>query len=194
MSNCREDTACGTAGGLHAATYDSDKCKVCFKLERRIKKGENDYTNWEEVSTTIVEGFSEDNATQTASFTTDKNGNSITSWDTYDEEGYAYEYELMTLEEQCAAAKARGNTPINKYSEDEPYVEEDEEKKADEAEQKTGDAGQEDGEQQQEDEAEGQADEAGQDAEDADQDAEDGDNQQAEDGGGGEESPNEQGE
>ena len=109
-------------------------------------------------------------------------------------EGYAYEYELMTLEEQCAAAKARGNTPINKYSEDEPYVEEEEEKKADEAEQKTGDAGQEDGEQQQEDEAEGQADEAGQDAEDADQDAEDGDHQQAEDGGGGEESPNEQGE
>ena len=31
-------------------------------------------------------------------------------------------------------------------------------------------------------------------AEDADQDAEDGDHQQAEDGGGGEESPNEQGE
>ena len=42
-------------------------------------------------------------------------------------EGYAYEYELMALEEQCAAAKARGNTPINKYSEDAPYVEEEDE-------------------------------------------------------------------
>ena len=38
-------------------------------------------------------------------------------------EAYSYEYELMALEEEAAAAKARGNTPFNKYSEAAPYVE-----------------------------------------------------------------------
>ena len=38
-------------------------------------------------------------------------------------EAYSYEYELMALEEEAAAAKARGNTPVNKYSEAAPYVE-----------------------------------------------------------------------
>ncbi len=38
-------------------------------------------------------------------------------------EAYSYENELMALEEEAAAAKARGNTPVNKYSEAAPYVE-----------------------------------------------------------------------
>ena len=123
-------------------------------------------------------------------------------------EGYAYEYELMDLEEQCAAAKARGNTPINKYSEDAPYVEE-----ADDA-QKTDDADAEDGEQAVDEQEDGEqaVDEQQEDGEQADDEqpadgdagAEDGEQQadedqqadDAEDGNaeGGDESPDDQGE
>lgn len=120
-------------------------------------------------------------------------------------EGYAYEYELMALEEECAAAKARGNTPINKYSEADPYVEEADDQQAGEAgqqegeDEQAGDAGQQDGEDQEAEDADQQADDADQqeagDQQAGDEDQQnDGEDQQAEDAGGGEENQDEQGE
>ena len=110
-------------------------------------------------------------------------------------EGYAYEYELMALEEQCAAAKARGNTPINKYSEDEPYVEEEEkDQKKDDAQkadddQKTDDAQKADDDQKTDDAEQEADDEQADDAEQADDE-----DQQADDAEGGDETPDDQGE